>query len=328
MGKLLAGEEQIDEAIQVLRQGLTVDSENKYLHNSLGGLLSVLGKHDEAILAHRRYVALAPIEPNAYDSLGLSYQWAGDYQSAIANYNRALELDPNFEVALIHLANTRVWLGQYNEAINLYRRYVQIAPSDNERGRGWDCLAQVYLKKRDLASAGKAADEALKFRKDMVWQAFIVALERGNRARAGKLEKILFAKVSFNDRGARHKQRFELYQHGYIALRKGQTEEAIKTFAEVIKRPAPPWNIETHEDCLANAYLELGRFDEAIAEYERILRLNPNYPLARFRLAEAYRGKGQFDRARDLYKQFLDVWRDADTDIPEVSAAGKFIAES
>jgi tetratricopeptide (TPR) repeat protein len=67
--------------------------------------------------------------------------------------------------------------------------------------------------------------------------------------------------------------------------------------------------------------------DEAIAEYERILQLNPNYPLARFHLAEAYKGKGQLDQARDLYKQFLDVWRDADTDIPEVSAAGKFIGK-
>lgn len=87
------------------------------------------------------------------------------------------------------------------------------------------------------------------------------------------------------------------------------------------------WEIDALEDCLANAYLELGRFDEAIAEYGRILRLNPNYPLARFHLAEAYKGKGQFDQARDSYKQFLDVWRDADTDIPEVSAAGKFIGK-
>jgi DNA-binding winged helix-turn-helix (wHTH) protein/tetratricopeptide (TPR) repeat protein len=327
LGKLLAGEEQINEAIQVLKQGLAVDSENKYLHNNLGGLLSVLGRHDEAILAHTRYVSLAPTEPNAYDSLGLSYQWAGDYQSAIANFNRALELAPNFEVALIHLANTRVWVGQYKEAINLYRRYIQIALSDRERARGWNCIAQVYLKKRDLVSAGKAANETLKFRKDSAWQAFVVASERGDAARAGKLEKFLFSKVPFNERGVRQKLRFELYSRGYIALKKGQTDEAIRTFTEVIKRQAPPWNIEAFEDCLANAYLELGRFDEAVAEYERILRLNPNYPLARFYLAQAFERKGQPHQARDAYQSFLDTWRDADADIPELITAKKFTGE-
>ena len=39
---------------------------------------------------------------------------------------------------------------------------------------------------------------------------------------------------------------------------------------------------------IANAYLELGRLDEAIAEYERILKLNPNYPLLHYHLAQTY----------------------------------------
>jgi tetratricopeptide (TPR) repeat protein len=51
------------------------------------------------------------------------------------------------------------------------------------------------------------------------------------------------------------------------------------------------WNIDAYEDCLANAYLELGHFDEAIAEYGRILKLNPNYPLVHYHLAQAVRGK-------------------------------------
>lgn len=325
LGKLLAGEEQAEEAIEVLKRGLTIDSENKNIYNTLGIILSSLGRHSEAILAHRRYVALAPAEPNAYDSLGLSFQWAGDYQSAIDNYNRALELNPSFEIALIHLANVRVWLGQYSEAINLYRRYIEIAPSDNERARGWDSIAQVYLKKRDFVSAAEAANKVLRFRKDSVWQAFVAASERGDAALADRLEKLVFVKTSNNDRGARAKKRFELYSRGYIALRKGQTEEAIANFKEAVKRPPPTWNIQAFEDCLANAYSELGRFDEAIAEYERILQLNPNYPLARFNLAEAYRQKGMSEEAENSYKIFLQIWNQADKNIPELIFAGNFL---
>ena len=80
------------------------------------------------------------------------------------------------------------------------------------------------------------------------------------------------------------------------------------------------------EDCLANAYLELGRLDEAIAEYERILRLNPNYPLVRYHLAQAYERKGLRDQARAEYERFLQVWKDADGNIPAVVGAKKALS--
>ena len=86
------------------------------------------------------------------------------------------------------------------------------------------------------------------------------------------------------------------------------------------------WDIDPLEDCLANAYLELGRFDEAIAEYERILRLNPNYPLVHYRLAQVYERKGLRDQGRAEYERFLQTWRDADADIPEVVRARKFLS--
>jgi tetratricopeptide (TPR) repeat protein len=64
--------------------------------------------------------------------------------------------------------------------------------------------------------------------------------------------------------------------------------------------------------------LELGRYDEAIAEYERILRINPRYPLAHYRLGLAHEGRRRADLARQSFEQFLQVWADADRDVPEV----------
>ncbi len=104
-------------------------------------------------------------------------------------------------------------------------------------------------------------------------------------------------------------------------------EEALENFREALRHSPATYDIDSLEDCLANAYLGIGRFDEAITEYERILRLNPNYPLARFHLAEAYRGKEQFDPAHASYKEFLDFWHDADADIPEVITAKKFAGQ-
>ena len=72
---------------------------------------------------------------------------------------------------------------------------------------------------------------------------------------------------------------------------------------------------------LAGALAYLGQWDEAIAEYERILKINPNYPLAQYHLAQAYERKGKPAQARTAYERFLQIWKNADSDIPEVVKA-------
>ena len=78
------------------------------------------------------------------------------------------------------------------------------------------------------------------------------------------------------------------------------------------------WDLDPLRDCLANAYLELGRFDEAIVEYRRVLRLNPRYPLAHYHLGLALAGKGDARASREAHAEFLRVWSQADDDLPQV----------
>ncbi len=318
LGYLLRGEEQFEEAISMMRQGLTVDPDSSALYNALGLLYSLLGRHGEAIAMHERYVALAPNEANAHDSLGMSYQWAGHYEESIAEYNRALELNRNFEVARVHLGIAYFQIGRYAAAIDCFKKYIAIAPSRLESGRGYAYIAHVYRKKKNLAAATQAAKQSLKENEFYVWEMLIIALERGDRVTAGKLEQQLFAESGINNRGSRGSPRSGFYWRGYIALKNGRTDEALENYREALRHSPATWDIDSLEDCLANAYLELGRFDEAIVEYERILRLNPKYPLARFHLAQAFERKGQRTEAHENYQQFLETWKNVDTDIPEV----------
>jgi tetratricopeptide (TPR) repeat protein/DNA-binding winged helix-turn-helix (wHTH) protein len=320
LGHLLAGEEQMDEAIEVARSGLSIDPDAEELYNLLGATYSELGRHDEAIATRQRYVALAPEEPNAHDSLGLSYQWAGRYPEALASYCQALKLSPDFDPAIVHLGNIYFQQGRYCFAIDQYQRYIAVAPSDLERARGYGRIAWVYWKKRDLKSAEQAARQELKFEETAVWNSLILALDRGDFARADKLKEQL-AKYHYTSRGARTSRRYLAYYVGYIALKKGKTGEAIEMLKEAVSRRAPIWATDSYEDCLGNAYLELGRLEEATAEYERILRLNPNYPLAQYHLAQAYERKGDRERARAAYERFMQIWKDADPDIPELIEA-------
>jgi tetratricopeptide (TPR) repeat protein/DNA-binding winged helix-turn-helix (wHTH) protein len=327
LGRLLRGENRHDEAIEILKQGLVIDSEAKDLYNGLGSVYSDLGRHDEAIAMFQRYVSLAPEEPNAYDSLGMGYQWAGRYQEAIGEYKRALDLKPDFEVSIIHLANTLYQTGRYAESLQKFQRYIDIAPSTGERARGYSGIAVVQRSRGRMNDAERAARQALAYDKASGGQLFVTALAKGDVIAADKLKQI-FEKLGIRDRGARGNLRELGYFQGSFELKSGRGREAVEKFKEALQHRAPIWNVDAYEDCLANAYLELDRVDESIAEYERILKLNPNYPLIHYHLARAYARKGQNDQARSECQRFLEVWKDADADIPEVVNAKKALSES
>ena len=327
LGYLLRGEGQHEEAVRVLTQSLVIDQEARDVHNALGLIYLDLHRYDQAISAHQRYVQLAPAEPNAHDSLGMSYQSAGRYAEALAEYGRALALQPDHFVASIHLGNTYVQLGRYESALAQFRRLVQIAPDDFLRSRAYGSIAETYLRTNDLKRAAEAARMELRLEKYNVWNSVLVALQQGDTARVSELESPLFADWPYTARGQRFPGRLISYRRGYLALKRGQSAESIEHFKEALRHRPVIWMIDPLEDCLAKAYLELGQPGEAIKEYQRVLHLNPNYPLAQYHLAQAYERNGQPGDARAAYLRFLQIWKDADAHAPEVIAARKMIED-
>jgi tetratricopeptide (TPR) repeat protein/DNA-binding winged helix-turn-helix (wHTH) protein len=325
LGRLLRGENRHSEAIEVLKQGLVIDSGAKELYNSLGGVYSELGRHDEAIATLQHYVKLAPEEPNAHDSLGIGYQWAGSYEDAMREYQLALTLKPDFETSIIHLANTLYQTGRYGQALKEFQHYIDVAPAVIQRSRGYNGIAQIQMSRGRLDKAAQTARRALAIDKRSPDQMLIISLEKGDFSTAQKLKEA-FEHVRNSGRGTRGNLRELPYLQGRFELMSGHVTEALEKFKEALKYSAPTYNVDAYEDCLANAYLKLDRFDEAIAEYERILKLNPNYPLVHYHLGQVYERKGQLTEARESYERFLQIWKDADLDIPEVMAARKAVA--
>jgi tetratricopeptide (TPR) repeat protein/DNA-binding winged helix-turn-helix (wHTH) protein/TolB-like protein len=317
---LLEGEERFEEAIEVLKRALIIDPEAKNIYNTLGLLYADIGDHANAEAMIRRHASLAPREPNAWNSLGLVLDWAGRYEDAITAYERALALDPNFGLAIVHLGNTYFHQGRYAEAIEQYGRFIERTPTQIERARAWGRIAWVYMKKGDRARAEDAARREMQLEPTALFNSVMLALDRGDFNHADELLK-RSQKFVYTSRGARTSRRYPAYFRGVVALRSGRTDEAIESFRAVLGYRPPIWAIDVYEDCLANALLGLGRYDEAISEYERILRLNPRYPLAHYHLALAYEGKGDTARADDYLRLFQEMWKDADADIPAVRAS-------
>jgi tetratricopeptide (TPR) repeat protein/DNA-binding winged helix-turn-helix (wHTH) protein len=321
LGFLLTGsQERYAESLRVLEQGVAVDPDAKDLYNQLGFAYHRGGRYDEAITAHLRYVQLAPNEPNAYDSLGMSYNEAGRYDEAIAAFDRALALNADFHFANRHKGDAFFLLGRYRDALGQYERYLQVAPSDWDRAMACNLIARVHLARNEIAKAEAAARQELSYQNDF-GGTMLVALARGDLQAAEKLQ------ARWRESGTNPKPALAMdeqtrqYLLGLCALKAGRAEEATAYFKVAQRAAMNYWNIDTTVACLAQAYVALGRTDEAIAEYETLIKVNPNWPMAHYYLARAYEQKGERERAREEYDRFLQIWNRADSDIPEVIAA-------
>lgn len=284
---LLRAQEHPKEALDIVERALKSNPDDKNLFNTKGFVLLSMYRYPEAIAAYRRYVELAPGEPNAHDSLGMAYEQSGSYESALSEYKKALMLDPKFEPSIIHIGDVYYQVQQYGKAISYYRNYVREARTNDSRALGYGDLATVYIAMNRIPEAVQAATHELENSPQAVWSSVVIALRKSDYVTAKRLEQILFRDIPSQERGAPGDQRTRFYYEGYIELHGGDSKKALEDFKLALEHLPPSSGMDSYEDCLANAELQLGYYKKAADEYKRILGLNPNYPMARSHLALA-----------------------------------------
>ncbi len=117
------------------------------------------------------------------------------------------------------------------------------------------------------------------------------------------------------------------FAHGCLLLAGGRSMEAIPLLEPLARASSL---IRRHR-ALGRAYESLRLWKEAAAEYERFLADRNSkwwfaensaiWVLDQFRLAQIHERLGDPVRASHWYERFLDDWRDADPDIPELIQA-------
>ena len=87
-------------------------------------------------------------------------------------------------------------------------------------------------------------------------------------------------------------------------------------------------------DVLARAYTQQGELDKAIVEYELLITFDPDkgdicliHPMFHYRLARLYEQKGWSKKAIAQYEKLLNIWKDADEDLPELIDARARLAK-
>jgi tetratricopeptide (TPR) repeat protein len=179
----------------------------------------------------------------------------------------------------------------------------------------------VYLRLKEYRNAEQAAQNETSFGKGAVWNSLLLSLDRGRATGLKESFDQILRRGPNATRGSRNELRSYEYFLGTLELRQKQMDQAILHFKDALHHLPPSSGMDLYEDCLGNAYLEAGRLEEALDEYQRILRLNPNYPLAQYHLGQAYQREGHAADARTAYERFLQIWKNADANIPEVVEA-------
>lgn len=319
--RLLRGQEKTEEAAATLKNAIQNNPNSGDLYNAYGLILSATGRLQEATGAYKQYVALEPQNPNSHDSLGMAYQQAGQYEAAVSEYSEALKLDPEFEPSIVHLGDAYYQQGRYYDALREYRRYIQVTHCNDAKALGYGNLAAVYLTMGKLADAQASADQELHYDHTAVWSSLVIALAKGQKQRTADLERALYADLPNSERGSPRDMRTEFFYHGYIELKSGDSQGALNHFKAALQHLPPSSGMDLHEDCLANTYLELGMYPEAISEYQRILKLNPNYPLVYLHLGRAYEALHDKQSAANAFQHFLQTNPSADQDSPQILEA-------
>jgi tetratricopeptide (TPR) repeat protein len=317
---LLIGEERFDEARKIIQAALKLNPASPKTYNLLSELELNTFHFDEAVAAAQRLVALAPTEPNALDSLGLSHEARGNFREAENAYRAALRLQPDFEIAVIHLGNALTRQGRYKEAEETYKRYIRVTASPQDQLRGYVSLGLLHRLQGDIVRAREAAQ-----RNPNGEAAILLALDRGDVALA---ENLLAQREQGSDRGRRISQRFLLYLYGQRALSAGNVEEAFSHFRQALETRTPFWSFNWYEDCLGDAFLKAGQPEAAIQEYQRVLQRYPKLALVWYHLAQAYARKGLPLQERSAMSRVLEIWRDADRDVPEWISASRVVGQT
>ena len=99
-------------------------------------------------------------------------------------------------------------------------------------------------------------------------------------------------------------------------------EESIYALSQP---PYPP--IPAHE-LYGGMLMEMNRPREAAKQFSLALERTPRRPKAIYGLARCAQAQGDNQTAIRKYKEFLEVWKDADPALPEMAVARKFLTSA
>jgi len=233
--------------------------------NNRGRAYGNKGQHDKAIAEFDEAVSRNPENVNAVHNRGIAYARTEKYERALADFERVVQLAPDFAIGFYNLGRAKAELGRFAEAIGDFDRAVRLNPSfvDAFRDRG-----STYRELGKYDDAIFDYDHALSLKPDD----FMTLSNRGNAFNMrGDYDKA----IADLDRAIELKPKYApaLNNRCWVRAVAGKAlESALTDCTEALKyRRNHPGILDSR----SVVYFRLGRFAEAIADTDIILKALP-----------------------------------------------------
>lgn len=357
---LFADQEQYEKAIEAYRRYASVSPGDANPFDSMGEIYLRMGKLDQSIALYQEALRVKPDFYSSYNGLAYAYALKEEFGRAIACMDTLVSIAPS---PLIKESG-HAWGGMYAKYLGRFReaeRRVTLMEDIVRRANLPQHITPILFMKFWKAIERGAMDEA---RRELL--AFTDRFNRNNPGIPGRnmfLQDILFCYLettsnhidSARARLAKAGQNEDSVGNmwgGTLLLFKGMVEgelllaEHLPDSAIHIVRttrvpsPAmttgyqmPMYSVPYLRDIVPRAFVMKGQPDSAIAEYKKLLTIDPATrdrrlinPLYHYRLAKLCEQTGATDGAVSEYTRFLSLWKDADRDQPEFVDAKKRLA--
>jgi TolB-like protein/class 3 adenylate cyclase/Flp pilus assembly protein TadD len=207
-----------------------------------------------------------------------------------------IALDPEFAWAYYALASTHmmdVWLGlskspkeSLGKAVELTQKAISLDPKDS---RPYALLGYLYVMKRDYDKAIAEGEKAVALDPGGAEAHALLGMDLNYADRPKEAIPLFEKAIRLNPFGPT--TYFLNYGTSYRMI--GQYQEAITQYKKALR--IAPNNIIAHI-ALAGTYSLLGRDEEARAEAEEVLRLNPKFSLESYAKMLPFKNQAQIDR--------------------------------
>jgi protein O-mannosyl-transferase len=131
LGAALDVQHRFDEAFVIYRAAEKLQTQPGYqLHNNLGNILGLLGRHEESLAEYSYALHLRPNDPYLHNATGSELAALEKFDAAMKEFLVAEQLNPNY--AAPHLETAKIFLqqGRDTDAVNELRTAVNLAPDD------------------------------------------------------------------------------------------------------------------------------------------------------------------------------------------------------
>ena len=308
---------ELDEAIAKYKEALEVkpDFGSDW---KIAYIYALRENYSEAMKWIDQFINLAPTQGTEAEGWlwkGFYYYWLFNLDYALHALRRAEELaeevDNTFVIAYVNW--TKAWIDCENREFEssqiLFKKWLEFFEKDFPKYLPFYRTSYNFYQSLMLLNCGKIDSARFKLA-EIESQMYKIHPAREDQATFQY--NVLYGEVSVAE---------DSLENAVEALENSSPLEMAHVLTETVLR----YNVPYLRDVLARAYRNKGELDKSIAEYERIITFDPEtkercliHPTYHYRLAKLYEEKGRLGEAIKEYEKFLEIWKDADEDLPDL----------